>query len=141
MRKMTLAMGISLLAGCAGLERQPDTMNHLELAEQAYQQGDYPNATANYTALLEDHPGYSYAHFKLGNIYLRQEDSRRAVFHYERAIENYAKDPRYWHNLTLARLKLTNETLAQAITEFQQEPAKVSALIRLQDQLAHLENQ
>ena len=141
MRKLVLLILVSVLAGCARRNQPYGVLNHLEKAEQAYQAGDFDSAAENYQALLEAHPGYSYAHFKLGNILLRQNNAEQAVHHYESAIQNYPRDPRYWTNLALARLKLTHLTLAQAIDTFKDKPEQVAELITLEAQLAGLQEQ
>ena len=90
------------LHGCAQLRVDP--MHKVASADAAYQAGDWQRAEALYKELLAHQPDYDEGWFRLGNLYLRQHEARRAESAFAKATALSPGESRYWHNRTLAIL-------------------------------------
>ena len=72
-------------------------------AVEAYQQGDYEAAAADFEDLVQSGVTNPKLYYNLGNVYLKQGDLGRAVLWYEKAAELMPHDPDLRFNLEYAR--------------------------------------
>lgn len=128
-----------LLSACSQVpSKRTDSVNLSQQAEKAYQARKWQEASDLYRQIVEQNPRYSHAWFRLGNTAMYQQATQEAIRAYEQAIENYAHDPRYWHNLALARMRQARDTLEQGQELFARDPEKLEELTELDARIESL---
>jgi len=104
------------MGGCAAtpqaeVQASPTVANDniiglMKQANTAYNQNQWIQAAEYYEQLIAMTPQDEYAHFRLGNIYLRQEQASKAIDHFKQsiAINNSFIEAR--NNLSIAYILL-----------------------------------
>ncbi len=82
-----------------------DVFALLEKADNYYAQGRLTEAESEYREIISRYPKYSYAWFKLGNIFVRTGQLDAAVIHYSEAVSVDPENSKAWYNLSLVRVK------------------------------------
>jgi len=101
-RNRTLAIFLCLIFGMAlSVFAQPDA--EFAKANQAFAQGHFKEAIANYEALIRDGQWSANVFYDLGNAYFRTGDFGRAILNYERALALERHHPEATANLQIAR--------------------------------------
>src|SRR5213080_1231535 len=101
-RSRTLAIFFCLIFGMAlSVFAQPDA--EFAKANQAFAQGHFKEAIANYEALIRDGQWSANVFYDLGNAYFRTGDFGRAILNYERALALERHHPEATANLQIAR--------------------------------------
>jgi tetratricopeptide (TPR) repeat protein len=101
-RNRTLGIFFCLIFGIAlSVFAQPDA--EFAKANQAFAQGHFKEAIANYEALIRDGQWSANVFYDLGNAYFRTGDFGRAILNYERALALERHHPEATANLQLAR--------------------------------------
>jgi len=101
-RNRTLAIFLFLIFGMAlSVFAQPDA--EFAKANQAFAQGHFKEAIANYEALIRDGQWSANVFYDLGNAYFRTGDFGRAILNYERALALERHHPEATANLQIAR--------------------------------------
>src|SRR5437870_8112232 len=101
-RNRTLAIFFCLIFGMAlSVFAQPDA--EFAKANQAFAQGHFKEAIANYEALIRDGQWSANVFYDLGNAYFRTGDFGRAILNYERALALAQHHPEATANLQIAR--------------------------------------
>src|SRR5437870_10859945 len=101
-RNRTLAIFFCLIFGMAlSVFAQPDA--EFAKANQAFAQGHFKEAIANYEALIRDGQWSANVFYDLGNAYFRTGDFGRAILNYERALALDRHHPEATANLQIAR--------------------------------------
>jgi len=101
-RSRTLAIFFCLIFGMAlSVFAQPDA--EFAKANQAFAQGHFKEAIANYETLIRDGPWSANVFYDLGNAYFRTGDFGRAILNYERALALERHHPEATANLQIAR--------------------------------------
>src|SRR5216110_3734764 len=101
-RSRTLAIFFCLIFGMAlSVFAQPDA--EFAKANQAFAQGHFKEAIANYETLIRDGPWSANVFYDLGNAYFRTGDFGRAILNYERALTLERHHPEAAANLQIAR--------------------------------------
>jgi len=75
-----------------------------EAGNNAYVQGNYPQAIESYEALLNILDDGK-VHYNLGNAYYKTGDYARAILHYEKSLKHFPNDKDIQHNLAIANLQ------------------------------------
>ena len=101
-RNRTLAIFFCLIFGMAlSVFAQPDA--EFAKANQAFAQGHFKEAIANYETLIRDGQWSANVFYDLGNAYFRTGDFGRAILNYERALALERHHPEATANLQIAR--------------------------------------
>src|SRR5438067_5832894 len=101
-RSRTLAIFFCLIFGMAlSVFAQPDA--EFAKANQAFAQGHFKEAIANYETLIRDGQWSANLFYDLGNAYFRIGDFGRAILNYERALALDRHHPEATANLQIAR--------------------------------------
>src|SRR5437773_12557474 len=101
-RRRTLAIFFCLIFGKAlSVFAQPDA--EFAKANQAFAQGHFKEAIANYETLIRDGQWSANVFYDLGNAYFRTGDFGRAILNYERALALERHHPEATANLQIAR--------------------------------------
>src|SRR5205085_8665330 len=101
-RSRTLAIFFCLIFGMAlSVFAQPDA--EFAKANQAFAQGHFKEAIANYETLIRDGQSSANVFYDLGNAYFRTGDFGRAILDYERALALERHHPEAVANLQIAR--------------------------------------
>ena len=101
-RSRTLAIFFCLIFGMAlSVFAQPDA--EFAKANQAFAQGHFKEAIANYETLIRDGQWSANVFYDLGNAYFRTGDFGRAILNYERALALERHHPEATANLQIAR--------------------------------------
>src|SRR5437773_7647074 len=101
-RNRTLAIFFCLIFGMAlSVFAQPDA--EFAKANEAFAQGHFKEAIANYEALIRDGQWSANVFYNLGNAYFRAGDFGRAILNYERALALERHHPEAKANLQIAR--------------------------------------
>src|SRR6266568_3218216 len=101
-RNRTLAIFFCLIFGMAlSVFAQPDA--EFAKANQAFAQGHFKEAIANYETLIRDGQWSANVFYDLGNAYFRTGDFGRAILNYERALVLEPHHPEATANLQIAR--------------------------------------
>lgn len=87
-----------------------------EMANTAYNEGNYADATELYEAILADNLHSAKLYFNLGNAYYKQEKLGKAILNYHRALRLAPADEDIRHNLEYAT-QATKDNIEQ-IPEF-----------------------
>lgn len=82
----------------------------LMMAEQSYQQQDYPLALRQYTSLFERSKQDTAVLFRLGNIYVHLKQHKNAVIAYEQVLSINSKMSKAWYNLAVIRMRVSLNT-------------------------------
>jgi len=102
-RWLALIFGCTVLL-CGRAVAQPNSLDRqFDLANDAYEQGQYTRATEGYEKILNT--GYASAalYYNLGNAYVRLDRLGQAIRYYEKAKRLRPNDPRIQHNLEQAQ--------------------------------------
>src|SRR5438477_9938606 len=100
--RRTLAIFFCLIFGMAlSVFAQPDA--EFAKANQAFAQGHFKEAIANYETLIRDGQWSANVFYDLGNAYFRTGDFGRAILNYERALALERHHPEATANLQIAR--------------------------------------
>src|SRR6059058_631569 len=101
-RSRTLAIFFCLIFGMAlSVFAQPNA--EFAKANQAFAQGHFKEAIANYEALIRDGQWSANVFYDLGNAYFRTGDFGRTILNYERALALERHHPEATANLQIAR--------------------------------------
>src|SRR5205814_9982968 len=101
-RSRTLAIFFCLIFGMAlSVFAQPDA--EFAKANQAFAQGHFKEAIANYETLIRDGQWSANVFYDLGNAYFRTGDFGRAILNYERALALERHHAEATANLQIAR--------------------------------------
>ena len=76
----------------------------IDLAESAYQQARWQEATKLYRVVLAQMPDDAYLWFRLGNSLTQQGDYDNAIRAFETSIQQDARQAKPWFNLSTAHL-------------------------------------
>ncbi len=87
----------------------------MQMANQAYQAGQYGRAVTAYQAIVDAGLQHSSLYYNLGNAYFKQEDWGRAILNYRRAQSLAPRDKDIATNLAIARAH-TADQLAEKQT-------------------------
>ncbi|GAA5218208.1 tetratricopeptide repeat protein [Corallincola platygyrae] len=112
-RAVTAIICLFLMGGCVShtqrvVEEKPldkQIYETLEKADGYYKQGRLAEAETEYLKITQQYPKYSYAWYRLGNIYVRTGHMDAGVRSYEQAIKADPENSRAWYNLSLTRVK------------------------------------
>lgn len=92
-----------LLAAAPGFAQEPEPVQLFLAANDAYQQGDYPEAIRRYRQLVDGGHATGRVHFNLGNAYLRNGELGRAIGEFRRARSLTPRDRDLRANLAYVR--------------------------------------
>ena len=106
---LVAAMGVTLVAGCAGIYNEQAAINHYVRGKLLAEQGDLDAALAELAEAAKNDPTLSIAHATAGDIHRKRGKWELAQRSYESACQTnpYAFKPHY-------NLALTYQTLARA---------------------------
>jgi tetratricopeptide (TPR) repeat protein len=90
-----------------GLAETPEQF--FDLANQAYQQGKFPDAIQKYEQILKTGVASGELYYNLGNAYYKSGNVSKAILNYERALKLMPTDDDLRHNLQLANLMITDK--------------------------------
>ena len=108
-----------LLAGCT---TTPDTRpafspeQQLERGVKAYFDGQYSLAEKDLLEVTRRVPNDGTAWFRLGNLYMRQNQFDQAADAYQKALVRQSSLDKAWHNLGVVQLKLAQRHFQQLRT-------------------------
>jgi TolA-binding protein len=88
-------------------------------AYKAYDEGRLSTAETLLLKYTNDHPEFTDAWFKLGNIYYRTGQYPAAITAYENVIQQDNKHGKAWYNLALTRIRQAEETLMAGEVKFE----------------------
>jgi len=98
-----------LLSGCGSTQTKPEEMDRMALnhggagtyqtAEKYYQAGQFKQAKAGFELVLEEDSEHIEAHFRLGNIALRNKQLEEAKIHYETVLKRDRRHTKSHYNL------------------------------------------
>lgn len=118
-----LMLGLVLLSGCQSANVKPngDTSsggggNAIELRDKAYQaynEGKWTEAEEALVALTQQIPQEPDPWFRLGNVYARQDEPRRAVAAYQEALVREPENGKAWHNMGIVQLRQAMHSFTQ----------------------------
>ncbi|WP_434341190.1 tetratricopeptide repeat protein [Motilimonas cestriensis] len=112
----------------------------LEQANKFYKEGRLDEAETEYIKLSNSYPNYSFAYFRLGNIYVRTGQYEAAVIKFEKSIQLNPNDARAWNNLALTRTRQAIKVLEEATARFKDDAAKAEELMKLKYRLLDVTN-
>ena len=143
--KKYMAMGtlFLLLGGCAttnpdqaqSVDTVGDMTALLGAADQAYAQGKWPEAEADYRKVITQAPNDGYAYLRLGNTLLKQSRLDEAAQAYTQALHDDINKSKAYQNLAMIRL-LQAETALTA--ELETIPANDGSSAQVKHMLYHL---
>lgn len=114
-----------------------DDVNHFLVAKQAYNRKDYELARKEYEIIIKDHPRYTEALFRLGNIAMRENKLERAQDYYNRVTSIKPAHAQAHHNLAILYLKQANRHLNYYIANDDHSDNKsISRLLKAIDRYA-----
>ncbi len=103
MRWLALVFGYAALL-CGTTVAQPDSLDRqFDLANDAYEQGQYTRATEGYEKILDTGHASAALYYNLANAYVRLDRLGQAIRYYEKAKRLQPNDPRLQHNLEQAQ--------------------------------------
>jgi len=117
-RRAIAAMLLISCTACNSLGLSSNMNSSSEKLRQAdilYASGELNGARVLYAEIVELHPEYSYAWFRLGNTSARLDSPAEAIVQYEEAARLYGGDQRYWYNLALAHVQLAKKRAQTAL--------------------------
>lgn len=115
-------VGLFMLTGCQPGNVKPaaDTTsgggNAIELRDKAYQaynEGKWAEAEQALVALTRQIPQEPDPWFRLGNVYARQDEPRRAVAAYQEALVRKPENGKAWHNMGIVQLRQAMHSFTQ----------------------------
>jgi len=115
-------LGLVLLSGCQPANVKPDGTasngggNAIELRDKAYQaynEGKWAEAEQALVALTRQIPQEPDPWFRLGNVYARQDEPRRAVAAYQEALVRQPENGKAWHNMGIVQLRQAMHSFTQ----------------------------
>lgn len=112
-RCVCLLAPVLIASGCAGVATQGKNQGLLEtdqLADEAYRDGRFAEATEYYEELARALPNEPHYWYRLGNAYVRTERPQEAVFAYQQSLAVDAHNARAWHNLGIILLRQAQES-------------------------------
>jgi len=83
----------------------------LAAAYKAYEEGRLSAAETLFIQYTNQHPNYSEAWFKLGNIYYRTGQYAAAITAYNNVVQQNPQHGKAWYNLALTRVRQAEVTL------------------------------
>ena len=89
-----------LLIGFSGTAQ--NTSNLFEAANQAYADGNYQQAAAQYNQILEGGETSAALHYNLANAYYKLNEIAQSIYHYEKALQLNPGDEDIQNNLEFA---------------------------------------
>lgn len=105
---------VVVLTACSGAAPKKKAFSHLEIADNAYDQGRWVEAEQHYHAITEMAPNDYYAWFRLGNSRLHQAKIEAAIHAYESSLQRDPRQPKPHHNLAEAYLMKAHQSLLRA---------------------------
>jgi len=109
--------------------------DNLKRADTAYREARLDDAESIYRGIIQQHPTMDTVWFRLGNIYMRQNQYEASVNAYEQTLHYNPQDSRAWYNLSLVRVKQSLQTLEQAAARLDPKDPGRARIIALHDQL------
>ena len=88
-------------------------------AYKAYDEGRLSTAETLLLKYTNEHPEFTDAWFKLGNIYYRTGQYPAAITAYENVLQQDNKHSKAWYNLALTRIRQAEETLVAGELKFE----------------------
>lgn len=104
-RSRRLAAGVIAVVLVAGVA---PALADYELGMSYFKQGKYPEAIAEFEAVLANAPEYDFGYYMVGNSYLKLKKYEDAVHNFRKAIEINNQKFAYHLNLAQALLQLKN---------------------------------
>ncbi len=96
-----------ILLTTAPLLANPTT--DFEVANAAYQKGDYTTAITQYESILKTDTYSEGLYYNLGNAYFKTNNLGKAILYYEKALLAAPRDADVLHNLEIARAKTKDD--------------------------------
>lgn len=114
-----------------------DDVNHFLVAKEAYSNKDYDLARQEYEVIIKDHPRYTEALFRLGNIAMRDNKLEKAQEYYNRVTRIKPAHAQAHHNLAILYLKQANKHLNYYVAnDDKSDNQAISKLLRALDRYA-----
>lgn len=107
----------------------------LAAAHKAYNEGRLSDAETLFLKYTNEHPNYTEAWFKLGNIYYRTGQYEAAVTAYGNVVQQKPKHSKAWYNLALTRIKQAEVTLERGESQFESTDVNSLKLRNLKNKL------
>ncbi|OCX11853.1 hypothetical protein BBI09_18770 [Stutzerimonas xanthomarina] len=105
MQRLSLALFLTLLAGCSSMIPQSSLTALQNDADRAYAAGNFEQAGTLYRRLSQSLPTDAGVRYQLGNSLARQGDTRGAIASYREALVRDPQHARAWHNLLQVQLR------------------------------------
>ena len=117
MRRIINLFIIGLLVTTAGFAQSPTEL--WANANQAYSEGRYADAAADYNAIIEAAPvitrAYAPVYYNLGNAHFKQGELSQAILAYERCLRLKPTDKNASYNLRFAQTQIIDNIGATQI--------------------------
>ena len=98
---------------------KPDSFKDLySLAEAFERLGDIESAISCYRQVVEMKPGFAWAHFRLGKVFLEQGALDDSIAYFEKAIEVHDFEKSYWFYLGLGDALTKSKQIDDAIDTY-----------------------
>ena len=137
--KCLIFQSITLLSltSCAstGSVEKTSAFKQMELADQAYERGQWVEAEQHYQSVTQQAPNDFYAWFRLGNTRLRQDRLPSAIQSYKSALQRDPEQAKPYYNLATAHLLQAQKALRQSYNRL---PANDSGRILITRKLEQL---
>lgn len=88
---------------------EPEAARRVELANQAFESGNYTQAAEGYRQLIDEGFASGALHYNLGSAYFRAKSLGPAVFHFRKAAELLPRDPDVRFNLGYTRARTVDK--------------------------------
>lgn len=142
LKNILVPVSIALsLSGCATtadttqVAQKLNVFNQINLADQAYDKGQWVEAERHYQIVINRAPKDAYAWFRLANTYLRQGEYARAIHAYESTLQRSPEHPRAYYNMSTAYLLKARVSLQSA---YNQLPPNDAARAMIEQKLKKL---
>ncbi len=109
MKKITLYFLLATNIALTGLLSATENPAMSQMAEDAYNNGDYVSAKNIYQRMLTTTSNAGTLHYNIGNCYFRLKDYPSAILHYEKALKNNPGDADIKHNLYVANTYIKDD--------------------------------
>ena len=108
--KKLMTIYIALLMAVMGIAQSPSEL--WNRANQAYSEGRYEDAAADYAAIIEEAPiitrAYAPVYYNLGNARFKQGELSQAILAYERCLRLKPTDKNAKYNLQFAQSRIVD---------------------------------
>ncbi len=116
---ITIGLATGVVGGTAGCTPTPahrpafSAEQQLERGVKAYYDGQYSLAEKDLIEVTRRVPSDGTAWFRLGNLYMRQQQLDKAAESYQQALVRQSSLDKAWHNLGVVQLKLAQRHFQQ----------------------------